>query len=184
MATYTITKIKTFNGREGQGLNATICKDGKAICYVMDDASGGDVDYDYRNPKQNATSFHATTKEMAEQAERELGEYCWSLLTPTEQVEEMAGAQEMKSSYAPELKVEMYVHHSAVETWVNNFVDALSNKKRMDRIAKTKTLFRLQGDSLEEWRTLKRPYDTEVQKLFDTNPKYVGRVVAIYGVNA
>jgi hypothetical protein len=181
-ATYAVTKIKTFNGREGQGLNATITKNGKAICFVMDDASGGEVDYDYRNPLQNAASFHATTREMAEAAEHDLGEYCISVLSADELLEIDGYIANAKASYAPELNVEMRRRGDAVERWVNKTVDAHSNKKRMDRIAKKKTLFRCAGDKPDEYRTLKVPYGPDVQAWLDK--KYPNKVVEIYGVKA
>lgn len=187
MATYSISKIKTFNGREGQGLNATILKDGKPICYVLDDASGGEVDYDYRNPKQTAASFQATTKEMAAQEERELGDYCLSLLTDEERAQAYADVHQRNEAYAKHnndyrVDVESTVRQDAVETWVNNFVDALQEKKQLDRLAKKKTLFRKPGEKYQdgEWCTLKVPYSPEVKAFLDK--KYPGNTV--YGVSA
>ena len=181
MATYTITKIKTFNGREGQGLNATICKDGKAICFVMDDASGGEVDYDYRNPLQNAKSFQSTTKEMADDEEFALGEYCLSLLTVEERAESEKDCKEMKEKWAPELDISMKMREDAVESWVNNFIDSYENKKRLDRVAKKKTLFRIEGDSKEEFRTLKIPYTDPRAKEF-LDKKYGAKIIQVWGV--
>lgn len=177
---YTLTKIKTFNGREGQGLNATICKDGKPVCYVLDDASGGEVEFDYRNPGQTRASFEATTREAAQTAERELGEFCLAAIPAKERAEIEASAAKAKATYAPELKVEMRVRADAINHWVNSLVDAHSNKKRLDRVAKTKTLFRVEGDSTDSYRTIKRPYDAAVQGYLDR--EYPGKVVEIWGV--
>lgn len=178
---YTITKIKTFNGREGQGLNATICANGKPICFVMDDASGGEVRYDYRNSKQNRESFLATTLAMAAQAEKEIGEYCLSLLTDAERARSQKECAEMKASYAPQLNIEMKMRGDAVENWVNNTIDALQTKKRFDRISKTKTLFRLKGDKVDEWRTIGVPYsDPRAPALMQKT--YGESVVQIWGV--
>jgi hypothetical protein len=41
MSIYTATKIKTFEGMEGRGYNATLLRDGKPVAEVIDDASGG-----------------------------------------------------------------------------------------------------------------------------------------------
>ena len=38
---YTIKGVKTFRGREGQGFNATLCRDGKPVAHVDDAACGG-----------------------------------------------------------------------------------------------------------------------------------------------
>lgn len=42
---FTVSKIKTFIGNEGQGFNATLHRDGKVVAEVIDDASGGSVDF-------------------------------------------------------------------------------------------------------------------------------------------
>jgi hypothetical protein len=175
---FEVTRIKTFNGREGQGLNATITKNGKAICFVMDDASGGEVDYDYSNPLQNAASFKATTREMADAAERDLTAFCknWYETSPDAQESRDQDA-EMKKTYAD-------WEPSYVADWVNTLVDDHANKKRMDRMAKTKTLFRVAGEQYQqgEWRVLKKVYGPDVQKWLDQ--KYPNKVTEIYGVKA
>ena len=38
---YTVTKVKTFQGMEGAGFNATLCKDGEPIALVIDEGCGG-----------------------------------------------------------------------------------------------------------------------------------------------
>ena len=38
---YTIKGVKTFRGMEGQGFNATLCRDGKPIAHVDDEGCGG-----------------------------------------------------------------------------------------------------------------------------------------------
>lgn len=40
---YTVRNIKTFQGVEGEGFNATLCRDGREVTFVIDDATGGDV---------------------------------------------------------------------------------------------------------------------------------------------
>ena len=40
---YTVRNIKTFRGMEGEGFNAILCRDGREIAFVIDDATGGDV---------------------------------------------------------------------------------------------------------------------------------------------
>lgn len=176
MATYTITKIKTFNGREGQGLNATICKDGKPICFVLDDASGGEVRFDYRNPLQNAKSFNATTPEMAKAAEDGLTEFCRAWYETSPQAEESRRHDaEMRRTYAD-------WEPSYVEDWVNTLVDDYQTKKRFDRISKTKTLFRLAGDKAGEYRTIGVPYsDPRCPKFMQD--KYGDKLIEIWGVD-
>ena len=40
-----VKNIKTFNGHDGVGLDATLYFDGKKVCSVFDDARGGEVEY-------------------------------------------------------------------------------------------------------------------------------------------
>ena len=141
MATFTVTKIKTFLGMEGEGLNATICMDGVPICFVLDDAHGGEVEYCYRNPKQNAASYNATTPEMAAQAERDLGEYCLSLLSVEARATLEAEALQMKATWAPSVDVAAKMRADAVETWVNDYVDNLRVEKQVRRTLAKKIAF-------------------------------------------
>jgi len=48
----TLKNVKTFIGREGYGLNATIYVDGIKTAFIMDDASGGEPDYDVFNEEK------------------------------------------------------------------------------------------------------------------------------------
>lgn len=38
---YSVIKVKTFEGMEGKGFNATLCRDGKPIAFVIDEGCGG-----------------------------------------------------------------------------------------------------------------------------------------------
>lgn len=46
---YTVKGIKIFVGNEGQGFNATLYRDGRAVAFVYDDASGGDVVFEWKD---------------------------------------------------------------------------------------------------------------------------------------
>ena len=174
---YTISKIKTFIGRDGYGLNATICRDGKPICFVLDEGCGGEMRHDFKNPLQNAASFHATTHEMATQEEMALGVYCLAFLSSEEIAVEYKSAQKMKDSYAPQIRVEMYVARNAVELWINTTVDSYQNDKRFNRIAKTKTLFRLKADPASDWRTMPGPCSPAIQAyLAKTYPDQIDKI--------
>jgi hypothetical protein len=48
----TLKNAKTFIGREGYGLNATIYVDGIKTAFIMDDAGGGEPDYDIFNQEK------------------------------------------------------------------------------------------------------------------------------------
>jgi hypothetical protein len=156
---YTLTKIKTFRGMEGQGLNATLMHNGEAIAFVLDDANGGEVHFDFRNPGQTLKSFNATTNEDADREEKEFGEYClvW-FLESGGQAERAERHKEFAADWdkPPHASV-------AMEYWVNHHVDEALNKRRFDRLSKTRTLFRLVGDKPEVWRTISAPWSPAVQ---------------------
>jgi len=54
MPTYTVDRVKFFNGMEGQGWNARLLRDGRPVCEAIDDASGGPVMFHWLDAKAPA----------------------------------------------------------------------------------------------------------------------------------
>jgi hypothetical protein len=52
MENYSVKGIKTFMGMEGQGFNATLCRGTKQVALVIDDASGGEVEFQWLDHKE------------------------------------------------------------------------------------------------------------------------------------
>lgn len=177
MSVYTLSKIKTFNGHEGQGLNATLLKDGKPVAFILDDANGGEVDFDFRNPGQNAKSYeqHKGSAQAEEQAFA-----AFALNWYTEVYVKTREAAVFAERYGHDTTAP--TEQCAMEMWVADVVDAIDTKRQLDRMAKKKTLFRIKGESYAEgeYRTIKEPYSPRVQQYLDK--KYPGQVEAIYGV--
>lgn len=48
---YTVKGIKTFIGMEGHGYNASLYRDGKLVAFVIDDASGGPLQVEWKDAK-------------------------------------------------------------------------------------------------------------------------------------
>lgn len=48
-STYTVKGIKTFVGMEGHGYNASLYRDGKLVAFVIDDASGGSLQIEWKD---------------------------------------------------------------------------------------------------------------------------------------
>ena len=46
---YSVRNVKTFRGMEGEGFNATLYREGRRIAFVIDDASGGDIQIQWAN---------------------------------------------------------------------------------------------------------------------------------------
>lgn len=176
---YTITKIKQFTGREGYGLNATITRDGKPICFVLDQADGGMVEFDWRNPGQTAASFKATTKESMEFEFKALVAYLrmWWEQGGRERAREnwkAIGASDDSFDANPD-------DESLVEDWVNAFVDDYRTKQRFDRMAKKKVLFQLEGDKPDEWRVLNGGAYSAAAQVYLAKT-YGSKVTRIWGV--
>lgn len=168
---YTLAKVKTFRGMEGHGLNATLMHNGEAVAFILDEGNGGEVRFDFRNPGQTRRSFEATTRADAEREESEFLSHCrfWYA--------ESGQKAKDEKEYGTDHPFDR--DGFLMEVWVNHHIDEALNKRRLDRIAKTKTLFRLRGDDADAWRTVSAPYSEGVQKFLNT--KYGDKVVAIYG---
>lgn len=75
MVHYEVKGVKDFIGMEGHGFNATLYRDGKKVCFIIDDADGGDYHYqwyDLEEPREeieiighdlNKCKFRATKEE-------------------------------------------------------------------------------------------------------------------------
>lgn len=49
---YSVKGIKSFRGMEGYGFNATLYRDGKKVCFVIDEATGGNYLYEWVDRKE------------------------------------------------------------------------------------------------------------------------------------
>lgn len=175
---YAVIKVKTFQGMEGQGLNAVVVSGSRPICFVLDDAHGGEVEFDFRNPEQSPRSYQSTTAESAKREEKAFGDFCLNWYASSG--EKARHDEELVKMGIARKDLRPATAQEAMETWVNQQVDEIINKRRFDRAAKTSTLFRLQGDKPGEWRVIrKHPYCPQIQAWLDK--KYPGKVAEIYG---
>ena len=166
--TYALTRLKTFKGVEGYGLNATITVAGVPLAFVLDDGNGGQLQLDFRNPLGTPASAKATQAlPQALRTQREAAFYRWCRARVKTLPDYLTTAS-ARDDYA-------------AEVWINDEFDRLKNQQRFDRLAKTKTLFRLVGDSDETWRTLTIPYTNPKAQLY-LDRVYPAKVTAIYGV--
>lgn len=185
--TYTLTKIKSFLGNEGHGLNATICCDDKPIAFVLDDANGGAIQIDFRNPLQTAASYEAN---KATSAAAEAACLAWALnWLRTDPGAERVRQQnaELAASYGSGAETtELQQSWSALEDWVNTTADDLLLAKKqaaqLNRWAKTQTVFRLKGDPAGEYRTVGKPVQTPGVVAALTQ-KYGDQIEMIHGVD-
>lgn len=185
--TYTLAKIKSFLGNEGHGLNATICRDGKPIAFVLDDANGGPIQVDFRNPLQNVASYEAS---KATHPAAESACLAWALnWLRTDPGAERSRKQhaELAATYgAGTERTEREQSWSALEDWINTTADDLLLAKKqaaqLNRWAKTQTVFRLKGDPAGEYRTVGKPVQTPGVVAALTQ-KYGDQIEMIHGVD-
>ena len=110
---YTIKGIKTFMGMEGRGFNATLYRNGRKAAFFIDDASGGPLQIDWVNKKEEEI-FKAFIEEEREKI-------------PADQ---MYHGTPYRGLFNDEI-------------WLGDKVNELENKKRIRRLAKKNTVVQI-----------------------------------------
>jgi len=129
---YTVRDIKTFRGMEGEGFNATLCRDGREIAFVIDDATGGDVHIQWADARSHGAE------------EKRLLEFLKTL---------------------PKERWEDTEYDVTPDIFLATLVDQAQTEKRLRRLFRKETLFRLKGDRTDDgkWRVLKAPFSPGVK---------------------
>lgn len=182
---YTLTKIKSFTGMDGLGLNATICCDGKPVAFVLDEGCGGELQIDFRNPGQSPASYRAAAGTWQDNEKAAL---VWAMdwYTNSPDAQESRNIDAQLAAQYPDSK-RTKTPFDALVDWVNHTADeVLSAKKaqaQLNRWSKTKTVFRLKGDPKGEYRTLGVPL-TDARVLPMLRQKYGDTIEYIHGASA
>ena len=145
---YTLSSIKTFIGREGHGFNATLKRDGKVVALARDDASGGPMNIDWKDG-------HHDSKEA----------YAFEVFARMEYEANGGRARHIAQMQEFGLARDTITEQSdadVAEDWINRAIDQHATEKRLKRLAKTQTLFRLKGDAEGEWRTIPKHVYSQV----------------------
>lgn len=116
---YSLRRIKTFRGMDGQGLNAELLRDGNVVAFLVDEGCGGMMHFDWADRKGGVSS------------EEELFEAFIAA--------EKAKMPEGKR-YASGSSERDYFNG---ETWVNKTVDAMLNDKKFRKLCKTHVVFQV-----------------------------------------
>lgn len=119
---YSLKGVKVFQGMDGVGLNATLLRDGKAICTLIDEGSGGMMFFRWHDQK------HGESKE------RDL----WDVFIATEKEK----TDNVKKDEFGRTERDYFDG----EMWVNKIADAIESAKRMKRLCKTNTCFQVGKD--------------------------------------
>ena len=65
----TLKGVKTFKGRDGYGLNATLCFDGKKVAEILDEGNGGEVRYYWNNTVEDTVKEYIASLNIPAQKE-------------------------------------------------------------------------------------------------------------------
>ena len=117
MTRLTLKKIKTFIGHEGYGLNAELFLDGVKVAFILDDANGGDVDYQFTD-KASEDRVWAFVKS-----------------TPDDEYTKGMRTQEYWMKYPKAIETHK------LDTLINEFVDNFQQEKRLNRLRKNNVVF-------------------------------------------
>lgn len=152
MSKYSVKSVKSFMGREGHGCNASLYRDGKKVALVGDMADGGEIDVDWMDCK-------------APRVKIEFVDYM--------------GKTSVRRGTPEEAELYKHIRHmlyvcsitgktvsAGIDTFIASLVDAYENEKRLKKLCKKKTLFRIKSETYKsgEWRVISAPYDERVKK--------------------
>jgi hypothetical protein len=121
-AGYSLKGIKTFQGMDGVGLNATLMRDGKDVCTLIDEGCGGEMLFRWHD------QMHGESKEMD----------LWDAFIAAEKAKMDATK---KNEYG---MTEKDYFDGAM--WVNTRVDEIEAKKRIKRLCKANTCYQVDGE--------------------------------------
>jgi len=131
---YSIKGLKSFQGMEGDGFNATLLKDGRKICFVIDEGNGGCLHYEGISD--------ADLKMLKEYVE----------------VQRMEKS-DVKGEYGSSDR-ELF----GLDWMVTDMVDAWEFEAKMRRLTKKKTVFTTPDCGPGEARSLKAPFDAKIKE--------------------
>jgi len=141
---YSVKNIKRFRGMEGHGYNATLCRDGKKVAFVMDSGDGGEANFEWNDrtaPKVDITiDYFGDGRTHTYQG------------TPEEKLFlELANSQTYTA----------YGHTGRKDGAI--LIEELIETDKFRKDCKTKTLFRLASDGEDTYQVYKERFDHEVR---------------------
>lgn len=117
---YSLRRIKTFRGMDGQGLNAELLREGTVVAFLVDEGSGGELHFDWMDRQHGESSEELLFQAFIEAEKAKI---------PADKLDPEFGNNE-RDSFSGEM-------------WVNRTVDAMLNDKRFRKLCKTHILFQI-----------------------------------------
>jgi hypothetical protein len=158
---YTVKSVKIFRGMEGQGYNATLCRDGRPVALVIESATGGELDIEWRDYKEP----------KLRRVVRRYGKPVEIPLTPEEN--RLYDHLDGKTYPGLDGRPELMPPDIFIEDLVSDFLETRSRVKA----CRTATLYRLVGDAPEVYWKISLPYSSGVAK--GLREKYGDRLAEI-----
>lgn len=130
---YSVGKVKTFQGREGHGLNAVLLRGKTVVATILDEGNGGMVWFDWADRSHGESAEEAMFRAFIEGRMTE---------KPAEKADD---------GLSPETKKQF-----AMEEWVNATVDRMLNEKKFKRLCKASLVFQI-GEAIggDEFQVIK-----------------------------
>lgn len=116
---YTLRRVKTFRGMDGQGLNAELMRDGKVVAFVLDEGCGGEMRFDWMDRTHGKSSEEDAFRYFIDCQKAKLDDV-------------------KKDEFG--LTERGYFDGAA---WVNRTVDDMLNAKRFQRICRTHVVYQV-----------------------------------------
>lgn len=130
---FSIKGFKSFRGNEGLGFNATLLKDGRKICFVYDEASGGPLHWE----------------DLSDADEKMLNELVEVKRKEIPDKKDDTGFNEHTAF--------------DLDWMMNDMISAWEFEQKMRRLTKKKTVFVTPDCGEGEARTLSGPYDDKAK---------------------
>lgn len=90
---YTVKAIKTFIGMEGHGFNADLYLNNNKIAFVYDDASGGEIHFEFKTPNQETDFQDFAVKKLGS----EFNPYSMATILVDNMINELLQRRDLKA---------------------------------------------------------------------------------------
>lgn len=149
---YKVKGVKTFSGMEGRGFNASLYRDNKRVAFVIDDASGGSIMFEWLDREKPKVNIEVVDERGKKQSFE---------VTPEQKIlyDYTKTLHPVESSYFPDgLPMDQ-------DLFVGEIVGEYLEEKQLKRWCKNKIVTITRGCKKDEYVTFKVPYNEENKRV-------------------
>ena len=167
--------IKTFRGRDGEGLSANLYFDGRKVCEVLDEGHGGEPYYRWTSTKaeRDVIEYVGSRKPVlvftnlwtdmlatspAEAVPEVYCPRCGGTIHRVTESDRMVGWMVCRAC-----KGSVKYAGDSLDSFIDMYVDDWQAEKMLRRSCRTKTIFRRKADPVESYRTLHVAFSPKVK---------------------